>query len=173
MSEVVPQPFGPRTTYIGNEVPFARRFDMPEPERNVASAHEKVAHSARELEQSAHQQEDSADRRTELAADRTIFAAERTYAAWVRTGLAALASGVGARALLKGVVVDWLSLAAACLLVLFSAFCFVAAVWRELLPSVQPPRPRARRIPAAILLLVNGFLVLVSLAALAGIAATR
>lgn len=112
---------------------------------------------------------DSADRRTELAADRTVFAAERTYAAWVRTGLAALASGIGAKKLLEGVVPDWMIVANGSLLVLFSAFCFAAAVWRQIFTGPPPPVPDVRRLPPAILLVVNGFLVIVSLAALLSI----
>ena len=111
---------------------------------------------------------DGADRRTELAMDRTILAAERTYAAWVRTGLAALASGIGARALLDGLVPRWLISATGSMLILFGGFCFVAAVWRET-SRFAPPRGETRRLPAWLLLAVNGFLVLVSLAALAGV----
>jgi putative membrane protein len=54
-------------------------------------------------------------------------------------------------------------------LVLFSAFCFVAAVWRHLNPFPPPPRTDTKRIPPAILVGVNAFLTLVSLAALIGI----
>jgi len=111
---------------------------------------------------------DVADRRTELAADRTILAAERTYAAWVRTGLAALASGVGARALLKGLVADWMVGATGSLLILFSAFCFVAALWRELFAPISP-KPDVRRLPAGLLILFNTSLILVALAALIGV----
>src|SRR3954468_673725 len=92
-------------------------------------------------------QQDSADRRTLLAADRTVFAAERTYAAWVRTGLAALASGIGAKQLLTDIVADWAVQATGTVLVLFSAFAFAAAVWRELCPGPPPPQPDVRRIP--------------------------
>lgn len=113
--------------------------------------------------------EDSADRRTELAADRTVLAAERTYAAWVQLGLAALASGIGAKKLLEGLVPEWLVIAVGTLLVLFSAFCFAAAVWRQIDPGVPPPRPDVRRIPPHLLMVVNGFLALVALAALLGI----
>ena len=113
--------------------------------------------------------EDSADRRTELAADRTVLAAERTYAAWVQLGLAALASGIGAKALLEDVVPEWLAVGVGTMLVLFSAFCFGAAVWRQIDPGVPPPRPDVRRIPAHLLIAVNGFLALVALAALLGI----
>ena len=60
-------------------------------------------------------------------------------------------------------------LSAGTLLVLFSAFCFAAAVWRELRTGVPPPQPDVRRIPTAVLILVNGFLALVSLTALLGI----
>lgn len=131
-------------------------------------AHATLALSAAQLEHSAEEQTDSADRRTELAADRTMLAAERTYAAWVRTGLAALASGIGARALLDKVVPDWLIGATGSVLILFSGFCFVAAVWRQM-SDVRPPRPDTRRIPAALLIAVNGFLLIVSLTALVGI----
>jgi len=131
-------------------------------------AQTRLAESASKLKESAVQQTDSADRRTELAADRTILAAERTYAAWVRTGLAALAAGVGAKALLKDVVNPWLASAAASLLILFSAFCFFAGVWRDLDPGAPPPRPDIRRLPSWLLVGINGFLVLVALAALVG-----
>lgn len=112
---------------------------------------------------------EEADRRTLLAADRTMLAAERTYAAWVRTGLAALASGVGAKKVLGGVLPEWGVVAAASVLVLFSAGCFAAAVWREILPIPAAPRPEVRRIPRGVLLGFNGCLVLVALAALLGV----
>jgi putative membrane protein len=127
------------------------------------------AHSAVRQEHSALRQEDSADRRTVLAADRTVLAAERTYAAWIRTGLAALASGVGARALLEDVVHPVLAAATGSVLILFSAFCFVAAIWRELWPGAPPPMPDINRLPRALLVVVNGFLILVALAALVGV----
>jgi putative membrane protein len=129
----------------------------------------KLARSAETLEDSAENLEGSADRRTQLAADRTVFAAERTYAAWVRTGLVSLASGVGAKKLLAGLIPEWMIVATGSLLVLFSAFCFAAAVWRQLYPGAPPPKPDTRRIEPWLLVLVNGFLALVALAALVGI----
>lgn len=114
-------------------------------------------------------QADSAGRRTDLAADRTVFAAERTYAAWVRTGLASMASGVGAKKILEGVIPEWMIIAAGSVLVLFSAFCFGAAVWRQLNPGAPPPEGDTPRINAHLLLAVNGFLIIVSLTALLGI----
>ena len=63
---------------------------------------------------------------------------------------------------------DWLIGATGTVLILFSAFCFAAAVWRQML-EVQPPRPDTPRIPRAVLIAVNGFLLVVSLAALVGI----
>jgi len=137
-------------------------------EHQATQAQAKLAKSAGRLEQSAVEQTDSADRRTELAADRTMLAAERTYAAWVRTGLAALASGVGARALLDKVVPNWLIGATGSVLILFSAFCWGAAVWRQM-TQVAPPRPDTGRLPSWLLVLVNSFLLLVSIAALVGI----
>jgi putative membrane protein len=129
----------------------------------------KIADSATELKHSSERIEDSADRTTRLAADRTILAAERTYAAWVRTGLFALASGVGARALLTNILPEWLVQADASLLIGFSVFCFGASIWRHLNPGPPPPSPDVRQIPHYVLIAVNGFLALVSLAALLGI----
>lgn len=135
---------------------------------NAVHAQARLAHSAGRLERSADKQMDSADRRTELAADRTVLASERTYAAWVRTGLAALASGIGARTLLEGLVPGWLIGATGSVLILFSGFCFVAAVWRQM-ARVAPPRPDTPRLPSWLLVAINGFLVLVAVAALIGV----
>ena len=126
------------------------------------------AGSAERLEQSACAREESADRRTTLAADRTVLAAERTYAAWVRTGFGALASGVGAKALFANMLPAWFGGLTGTLLILFSAFCFLAAVWRELSPGLYP-RPQTHRLPAPLLIVVNGALVIVDIAALVGI----
>jgi len=129
----------------------------------------RIKDSAVQIERSTERVEDSADRRTQLAADRTIFAAERTYAAWVRTGLFAMASGIGTKALLSGFVPAWLILMTGSVLVLFSVFCFCAAVWRHLYPGPPPPTPDAPRIHPALLVAVNAFLALVSLIALVGL----
>jgi putative membrane protein len=135
----------------------------------VAQHSRHIAHSARELEHSSERIEDQATRTTRLAANRTILAAERTYAAWVRTGLFALASGVGARALLTGLLPEWLIQADASVLILFSMFCFGAAAWRHLNPGPPPPAPDVRQIPRPALIAVSTFLALISLAALLGI----
>ena len=133
----------------------------------------KLAADAEALKDSATLQLESAQQRTALAADRTLLAAERTYAAWVRTGLAALAFGIGAKALLHDVIPEWLASLTASLMILFSGGCYVAAVWRELWPGVPPPHPNIRHIPVPLLIIVNGFLVLVSLAALIGMWVVR
>jgi putative membrane protein len=149
----------------------------------VRNSEARVEHTAAEVERSASATQRSAaatqraavatqqsvDRNTQLAADRTVLAAERTYAAWVRTGLAALVSGVGARALLAGTLPGWFGALTGSGLVLFSAFCFTAAVWRELAFGVPPPPADIQRLPIALLLTINGFLLLISLAALVGI----
>ncbi|HEX8166422.1 MAG TPA: DUF202 domain-containing protein [Beijerinckiaceae bacterium] len=125
--------------------------------------------SAQRMKASTEEMKDSADRRTELAADRTVLAAERTYASWVQLGLGSLAAGVGAKKLLAGVVPEWMIVMQGTLLVLFSAFCFGAAVWRQFSPGVPPPRPDVRRIPPHILMAVNAFLALVAGSVLLGI----
>jgi putative membrane protein len=117
----------------------------------------------------ANRSEQEAERRTVLAADRTVLAAERTYASWVQLGLGSLAAGIGTKKLLAGVVPEWLIVSAGTLLVLFSAFCFCAAVWRELFPGAPPPQPTVRRIPPPLLIVINGTLAIVSLAALLGV----
>jgi putative membrane protein len=138
-------------------------------EHRAVKAEEKIADSAETLADSAETQEDSAERRTRLAADRTLLAAERTYAAWMRTGLASLAAGIGAKALLEDLVAGWLVLATSIVLIAFSEFCFVAGIWRELTGKALRPDPDTARLPGWILLLFNGFLLVVGLAVLLGI----
>jgi putative membrane protein len=135
----------------------------------VADSAARIARGAGAIASSAQDLTGSAERTIQLAADRTVLAAERTYAAWIRTGLAALASGIGAKALLQNIVPNWLVDLTGSLLILFSAFCFVAALWREFRPGVPPPRPDTRRLPMSLLIGINGFLMLVSFAALIGI----
>ena len=107
------------------------------------------------------------NRRTRLAATRTVLAAERTYAAWMRTGLAALASGLGAKVLLIGVIPSWSIYAIGTTLILFSAFSFAAAVWRNLNSGVSSPD--IRLLPTMFLLFVNGTLIAAALAMLAAL----
>jgi len=130
---------------------------------------DRVDTSTQKITSSTEKLKDTADRSTRLAADRTVLAAERTYAAWIRTGLASLASGIGAKKLLEGVVPEWMIIVTGSMLVLFSAQCFVVAVWRELAPGEPSPQPDVRRLPAALLVVSNGFLTLVALAALMSI----
>lgn len=132
-----------------------------------AAVADKLRTSARSLKQSAAALTDESDRRTSLAADRTLLAAERTYAAWVRTGLTALASGVGARAVLEGALPLWLVRLTASVLILFAAFCLCAAIWREFY-SLPPGNTRLTMMPRWVIIPVNLFLVLVTLAALVG-----
>ena len=145
-------------------------------EHRAAKAQEKLADSAETLVDSAQtqqtstlRQEDSAQTRTRLAADRTLLAAERTYAAWMRTGLASMAAGIGAKALLDKLVDPWLVLTASLVLILFAEFCFICGVWRELTGHSHPPRPDTPRLPAWLLIVFNGFLVVLGGAVLIGI----
>ncbi|MCB8819219.1 YidH family protein [Microvirga rosea] len=153
------------TQSVGTEIKRSAE-QAEEAAAQTQEAAENTEIAARKTAKATVQLKDSADRRTELAADRTVFAAERTYAAWVRTGLAALASGIGAKKLLEGVVPDWMVVSTGSLLVLFSAFCFAAAVWRQVFVGAPPPVPDVRRIPPFLLVAMNGFLVLVAAAAL-------
>ena len=138
-------------------------------ERNVERSAEATQSAAASTAVAADKAKSAAERNTELAADRTVFAAERTYAAWVRTGLVGLASGIGARKLLEGSVPGWMVVATGSVLIAFSAFCFAAGIWRQLVVGTAPPEPDVRQLPPVILLVVNGFLALVALAALFGL----
>ena len=123
--------------------PKAAETAVKQSAKVVEQHSKKIADSAKELKHSSYAIEDSADRTTQLAADRTILAAERTYAAWVRTGLFALASGIGARALLTGLLPEWLIQADASMLIAFSD---VLLRRRDLAPSQSgPAAARARR----------------------------
>jgi putative membrane protein len=128
-----------------------------------------IKRSAKAVEHSTDHLSDSADRRTALAGDRTLLAAERTYAAWVRTALAALAAGIGARALVKDILPEWVGKLTGTVLVVFAGFCLVAAIWRELQGVEKVKTEDVRPIPNALLMPMNGFLLLVALAALIGI----
>lgn len=114
--------------------------------QTVQANAEQVKSSAHRIEDSAHSIQKTTDRATELAADRTLLAR---------------------------LVPDPLVMLAASVLVLFSAFCFCAAVWRQMVPRSTNPNPDAPRIPRAILFLVNGSLTLVALGALVGIWISR
>jgi putative membrane protein len=54
-------------------------------------------------------------------------------------------------------------------LILFSVFCFAAAVWREVFPAVPPPAPDTRRIPSLCFYAIDTCLAAVALHALASI----
>ena len=84
-----------------------------------------------------------------------------------------LAAGVGAKAALGQVMGEALVLAAGSVLVLFNAFLLCCGRVRELFPGPPPPHPDVRRMPAALLIAVNGFLTQVAFAALVGIWVAR
>jgi putative membrane protein len=134
----------------------------------VAKSARTLVGSADTMVESTIAQESSAERRTKLAADRTLLAGERTYAAWMRTGLAAMAAGIGAKALLEDLIEPWLVISSSIVLLVFAEFCFIAGVWREV-TGKEKPEPDAPQIPAWLLLIFNGFMVLLGLAVLIGI----
>jgi len=144
-------------------------MDEPSTSKELRKDSAAISRSAKTVARSTTELTDSADRRTILSGDRTLLAAERTYAAWVRTALAALASGVGARALMNDMLPGWVGKLTGTVLVIFAGFCLVAAVWREIRGTPAPPTPDIRTIPKALLVPMNGFLMLVAIAALIGI----
>ena len=109
------------------------------------------------------------DPRNLLAADRTIMAGERTYAAWMRTGLAAMFAGVGANAVAEDVWSATVGLVTGTLLMAFAAFCFIAAMWRQMRSGAPPPQSNIRPMPSWLLLIVNGTLFLVAVIGLFGL----
>ena len=135
----------------------------------VETQSKKVADSAKKLKESSVRIEDSADRRTELASNRTALAAERTYSAWIRTGLFALASGAGAKGVLTGLMPAWIVIADSSALIVFSIFCYCAAVWRINNSGASRPKPDVPRIDGRILIAMSAFLSVVSAAALWGV----
>jgi putative membrane protein len=139
------------------------------PHKAIKESAVATKHAAQDTAVAAKSAMSSAERTTQLAMDRTIYAAERTYAAWVRTGLVALASGLGAEKLLQGTVPHWMILGAGTILILFSAFCFVAGIWRQLFTGSTDPAPDVKHMPKAVLLVVSGFLALVALTALTAV----
>ena len=139
--------------------------------KGVVRQAEEVRKSATQIEASAGAVErstdyltESADRRTVLSANRTVLAAERTYAAWIRTGLVALASGIGAKALIDELP-SWLAISSAAVMILFSIFCFMAAVWRQL-QRTAPPEPDTRPLTAYPLIAFSLLLSLIGIASL-------
>ena len=132
--------------------------------RTARVERQEIRQAAGHIKKASGQIAQSTDRATQLAADRTMFAAERTYAAWMRTGLASMASGIAAKAVLKGILPALGIKLAGSVLVLFSAFCFGAAIWRQLFKPTPPPE--AQRIPGPVLYAVNSALALVALFAL-------
>ncbi len=142
---------------------------VQETAKAVEQQSREVAGSAQDLKRSSVRIESSAELTTRLAADRNVLAAERTYAAWMRTGLFAFASGVGARALLTDILPEWMVQSNATALILFSVFCFGAAVWRQVNPGPPPPQTDVPRIPAPVLVALSAFLTVISLSALVAI----
>ena len=136
------------------------------PQTTIKDSAVATKHAAQTTATAARSTMSNAERTTQLAMDRTVYAAERTYAAWVRTGLVALASGLGAEKLLQDAVPKWMILGAGTILVLFSAFCFVAGIWRQIFTGSSDPEPDVRHMPKIILVIVNSFLALVALTAL-------
>lgn len=54
-------------------------------------------------------------------------------------------------------------------LVVFSAFCIIGGVWRQITPEIARPTPEARELPAWALAIFTLLMLLVCLAALVGI----
>src|SRR5690349_15596300 len=144
-------------------------MDDATPRKELRKQTAEFKKTADHIEEKTAELADAADRRTILATDRTYLASERTYAAWMRTALAALASGIGARAVMHDILPQLAGKIIATILVLFAAFCVIAAVWRQLQGIIPPPHPDIRPIPNALLVPTNAVLLLVVIAALVGI----
>lgn len=80
-----------------------------------------------------------------------------------------MAAGVGAKALLSDLVPPTLASLTASVLLLFSGCCFAAGVWRVWQPGVPPPPPDIRPLPMGLLVVMNGFLLAITIVALVGL----
>jgi putative membrane protein len=69
---------------------------------------------------------------------------------------------------LEGVLTEWMIIGTGTILLLFSAFCFIAGIWRYLL-QIETPAPEAPKIPILFFVVFNGFLALVALVACFGL----
>jgi putative membrane protein len=73
----------------------------------------------------------------------------------MRTALAALASAVGARALMRDILPNWAGKLSGSTLVMFTMFCLLAAVWRQLQGVKPPPHPDIRPVLHTLLIPTN------------------
>lgn len=83
--------------------------------------------------------------------------------------MVSLAARVRVKKTLGEVLLEWIIVPTSLVLAAFAAFCFVAAVWRKLFTGTPPPHPDVRRLPRVLLVALNSFSALVTLAVLFGI----
>lgn len=76
------------------------------------------------------------------------------------------------QALFENRIAAWLATGTSVVLLGFAAFCFIAGVWRQLLPGCPPPRANVRRLPVWLLIAFNGFFLGLCVAVLLGFLVT-
>jgi putative membrane protein len=109
----------------------------------AARERKQIRKESTEIKRSARAVERSATELSDSADRRTILAGDRTL--------------------------QWVGKLTGTVLIVFAGFCLVAAVWRELRGAPVSPHPDIKPIPAALLVPMNFFLLLVAFAALVGI----
>jgi putative membrane protein len=102
-----------------------------------------------------------------LAAELTALAEQRTYTAWIFTGLGALATGIAINLMFAGLIPSWYGVTTGSALIIFSALCYIAAVWRSLQYRARSPVTEVRQAPAAMLIAVGAALIVIDLTILA------
>jgi putative membrane protein len=108
----------------------------------------------------------SGKQKTRAAFSRKAQAQQSTYVAWILTGVAALATGVALDLMFANIGCSGYGVATSSVLILYSGFCYVAAVWRILEQRVSSPLRAFRLFPSTKLITISAALIVIDLAVL-------
>jgi putative membrane protein len=104
--------------------------------------------------------------KTRAAFSRKAQAEQSTYIAWILTGVAALATGVAIDLMFANIGCSGYGVVTGSVLILYSGFCYVAAVWRSIEQHAVSPLRAFRLLPGAKLITISAALIVIDLAVL-------